>query len=345
MPKLLCAVLLAAFMLQCKEYDPPSNEEPMVKLEVVKPRFPHVGLRVNGELRKVINGPATPELEPYFADLNDRMLVACAHPNIRAKITPDLWKAYPHTLAQLIAGCYTFFTMNDMNAHLSFERVRRMYPGSYNCHTVAFTQLYMMHNIVECSTITAVDINWRILWGHYQFMKMFETNKLELSEIKAEPGKRTGIWTFCYKPNFRDCNEAFQGAMVKYPLAREVDLQVSFLHDMEFKNSADIVLLFVSNAIDPGYTSKQQFNQLLEKMFDSLRPFQKGVVIYHAGGSSQYAVYELVRSLTDRRIKTVCRDELVWAPYYSTRGQKLKTYLDEISDRPAGQICSINLLR
>jgi hypothetical protein len=344
MPKLLCAVLLAAFMLQCKEYEPPSNE-PVVIAEIVKPAFPQISLRVNGELQKIVNSPATKELEPYFADLNDRMLVACAHPRMRAKITPELWKAYPTTLAQLIAGCYTFFTMNDMNAHLSFERVRRLYPGTYNCHTVAFTQLYMMHNIVECSTITAVDINWRILWGHYQMMRSFESGKIDLTDIKTEPGKRTGIWTFCYKPNFRDCNEAFQGAMVKYPLAHEVDLQISFLHDMEFKNSADNVLLFVSNAIDPGYTTKQQFNQLLEKMFDSLRPFQKGVVIYHAGGSSQYAVYELVRSLTDRRIKTVCRDELVWAPYYSNRGQKLKTYFDEISDRPAGQICSINLPR
>jgi hypothetical protein len=326
-------------LFACKPEEPVQAVKPPVKLGPAT-----VTLKVLGEIQNVLEAPKNDDLKTYFEDLHVHSMKACAF-SAPAQFSKTLWNKYPHGLAQLIAGCHTFFTMNDMDTHKSFERVKRLYPGSYNCHSVAFSQLYMMHDMMECATITAIDINWRILWGHYQFMKAFEAGKLELGKIRAEPGHKTGIWTFCYKPNWGICQESFEAAGAKIAMAEKINLQISFLHDMEFSNDKDNLLLFVSNAIDPGYTSKKQFDQLLDHLFSAIRPQQKAIVIYHAGGSSQYAVYELMVNPMNgvRKVKTTCRDDLVWAPYYSTRGQRFQTYFDQVSITKYPGICSIDM--
>lgn len=339
--RLTLLVLLVGFLACCKKEKP--IPKPVEEIEQETKVVP-VTFRILGDLQEIVTHPKEPDLEKYFEEIHGRSLKACVFPKARDAFSSALWSKYAHPLPQLIAGCYTFFTMNDMNAHHSFEWVRRNYPGTFNCHSVAFTQLYMMHSIIGCKTLTAIDINWRILWGHYQFAKGFANRELHLERIKAEPGKPTGIWTFCYRPNYQDCMSAYQNAMDKYSMLDRIELQLSFLHDMEISNDQEHILIYVSNAIDPGYTSSEQFKYFVDSLLNQLKHFQRGIVVYHAGGSSQFSVYEIVKQLSgDPIIKTVCRDDLVWAPYYSTRGRRFKTYFDHISKTETPNICSVSL--
>ncbi|MCC5815647.1 MAG: hypothetical protein JJT78_12895 [Leptospira sp.] len=91
-----------------------------------------------------------------------------------AKKKNEEW--YDNVLHSVVMGCFNFFQMNDMQVQDTMERVSRKYPGEKECYSVGFMQPYFMHNTMNCSRLTMLDADWRILFAHYRLLQGFFQN-------------------------------------------------------------------------------------------------------------------------------------------------------------------------
>lgn len=274
------------------------------------------------------------------------------------KLSPELWtKKYNAYLSEIIAGCYNFFTMNDLSVKRAFTMVREFYPGvEKDCYSVGFAQLYFMETLIGCRKWTAIDIDWRILDLHHQVLsRYFKHEPLKFNELvlrwsanfadeeKIRP-REEGITvdSFCYWPTRPDCRKAFERFPRFFPAIRAVELQLAFLHDISIQPLSPVSVVHVSNATDPGYTSKVQFEQLLNSLVPATAKNHKAVVVYHSGGSYQFAIYEVSRAEgASPAVTTKCRDNFAWSKYYKDRpGVKYRTYFDNVSLEKNPRVCT-----
>lgn len=274
-----------------------------------------------------------------------------------AKLSKELWtKKYNAYLSEIIAGCYNFFTMNDLSVSKAFTMVRDMYPEAKDCYSVGFMQIYFMHTHMKCAKWVALDIDWRILDLQYQVLAYYfkeqpvPFNKLELrwsanfaEEDKIRP-REEGITvdSFCYWPTRAQCRLVFRRFPIIFKKLRAIELQLSFLHDIRIQPLSPVSVVHVSNAIDPGYTSKAQFETLLNALVPATAKNHKAVVVYHSGGSYQFAIYEVSRPEGAAPVVTTkCRDDLAWSKYYKDRpGVRYRTYFDNVSVEKSPRVCS-----
>lgn len=261
----------------------------------------------------------------------------------------------PGGLTRIIAGCWNFFTMNDVKIVKLIDKLNHLYPHEDKiCYSVGFSQIYILSSKISCKEITAIDIDWRILWGHYQVMdSLVNTGQLDFKTLnigwsvdfvgKPRPLEpNVSIKTFCYASDWNICSDAFESfGKTKFD---HLELQLAYLHQIKLKPTSSHVLIYVSNAIDPGYTSKAQFDELMAVIREYISFSQKLIFVYHAGGEESFGIYEVRRYHPngDIQITTVCADNYKWAGAYSSRGQKYKTYLDEVSITNESPVCSQN---
>lgn len=115
-------------------------------------------------------------------------------------------------------------------------------------------------------------------------------------------------------------------------LLKKVRFHLAALHDVEFPKSEEGVMkiIFVSNALEDIYTSKEQFDLFLKQIEKSMAPGEKTAIVYHAGGKKEFGLYTLTRNNRGGTIRTLCRD-----PYPNTvLGKKVlfyTTYFEDIS--------------
>lgn len=263
-------------------------------------------------------------------------------------------------VSSLIAGCFNFFAMNDRTPDLDFLLLKKLLPAeSYQCYSVGFMQPYLIHNILKCSELHFVDFNWRIQEAHFQLLNMYLKNKFTTDEAMKATLKdlnigwvahhgvmksriKSGIELFCgnqrigtnlnTQPQYELCSRTFMDFQKNISLLKKVRFHLAALHDVEFPKSEEGVMkiIFVSNALEDIYTSKEQFDLFLKQIEKSMAPGEKTAIVYHAGGKKEFGLYTLTRNNRGGTIRTLCRD-----PYPNTvLGKKVlfyTTYFEDIS--------------
>lgn len=256
----------------------------------------------------------------------------------------------------LVAGCNNYFQMNDRRPDKDLLLVRRMFPADgYDCYSVGFIQPYMMHNILQCRNLTMLDIDWRIHDGHHQLLKAFQKyeisdansldqmlNRINLAWI-ARLGR--GITSADMSSNTKASLELICGANsalhCRYHLLRfarsksfirSVHLSISALHSTPFEPKAadNMKIIFLSNAIEDVYTSRDQFNSMLKNLNSALLPGQKAVLIHHVSINENFGLYEFTASRQAGEIKTICKD-IYHNSFFHRKSKYYQTYFDEVT--------------
>ncbi len=274
-------------------------------------------------------------------------------------------KWYDRLIPSLYAGCFNFFQMNDVKVKKTFSYLSDRITGQKDCYSVGFMQPYIMHSILNCSTLTMLDMNWKILFGHLEMYQLFKKESIKLSdEGQIDPGIISHIpvsWTavfgpkprprernininsFCSLGDLEDCNDSLITYQSMFSNISRIELQLSTLTHSDIRVKTDsTVIVYLSNAIDPEYTTYSQFKIFLDRLSKNLSANQKAYLIYQAGGRSLSAIYLLEKFDSEEvSLTTVCRDKLIWSEEYKNRGKPFKIYLDRFTITKNALACSL----
>lgn len=311
------ALIFSLLLLVC------CKEQVQLAVQPIKKPF-EVNLSVSESHQKVfkLESKQYKDFKSFFVfnRMKDQTKDIC----IRRHIIPG----FNWVVSALMNGCLNFYMMNDIDAVKSFEYIGKISQGKKDCYTVGFSQLYLMNENAKCTSLSVIDIDWRILYAHYQMMLYSKKGFQVFNEMDLGKEKPT-IHQFCESRDMPSCKKSFKYFFENYKSLESVNLQLGFLHELKFRNTGNDIVLYVSNAIDPEYTTKKQFDILIENVFNAIKD-QNAYIIYHTGGATEYAIYKLSIYNESKRIVTVCRDYLIWAPSYGgLRGKPYKTYLDD----------------
>ncbi len=246
---------------------------------------------------------------------------------------------HKNSLFNLTAGCWNFFTMNDMSPDVDFTLLKKLLPGlSYECYSVGFIQPYIMHNIMNCRSLTMLDLDWRILDGQYQMLSYYRKNlivsreflraileKLRIGWIAlnntAQPRNTITMDVLCkfYPPDI--CEKHLMDFQTNFNRLDWIKLYVTALHEAVFPISpaGTIKVIYVSNALEDIYTTQAEFDALLMNIDRSLLPGQRAVIIYHAGGTRVFGLYEIQKRRDSGAsvpgplytVNTLCKDTYI----------------------------------
>jgi len=148
--------------------------------------------------------------------------------------------------------------------------------------------------------------------------------------IYTYPERNYGVKTFCESYDINSCRVGYKEFVKNSTKLREINLQLAFLDEIKFlATDSQNIILYVSNAIDPEYTTPKEFKTLLTSIYSAIGTTKTGYVIYHTGGGTESAIYKIKDENGFKTISVVCRDDLVWAPSYGgLRGKRYTTYFD-----------------
>jgi len=274
-------------------------------------------------------------------------------------------KWFDRLIPSLYAGCFNFFQMNDVKVKKTFSYLSERISGLKDCYSVGFMQPYIMHSTLNCTTLTMLDMNWKILFGHLEMYRLFKNESIKLSdEGLIDPGIISNIpvsWTavfgpkprpkernininsFCSLGDLEDCNDSLISYQSMFSNINRIELQLSTLTYSDIRVKTDkTVIVYLSNAIDPEYTTYTQFKMFLDKLSKNLYANQKAYLIYQAGGRSLSAIYLLEKYENEEvSLSTVCRDKLIWSEEYKNRGKPYKIYLDRYTTSKNPVACSL----
>ena len=264
----------------------------------------------------------------------------------------DHFKKKPqnYPLHNLITGCWNFFRLNDIFPNEDFELVKFLFPTEKKeCFSVGFMQPYFMHGHLGCSNLTMLDIDWRILYGHNQVMTLMKQNSMTteseaektMRKIKAgwlarydekpmEMSIQADITKFCFPKYKKLCLAKLVDFQNQMKNLNHVELQLSYLHDANYspKYNNSKLIIFLSNAIDDNYTTRKQFDELLQNIQNSLNVNQSAIFIHHSAGRRQFGLYDFKKLENSFQLTTICRDNFLTAPV--VKEQKFyKTHFDK----------------
>ncbi len=229
----------------------------------------------------------------------------------------------------MTAGCWNFFKMNDRHPEKDFLLVHKLFQQkAYSCYSVGFLQPYIMHNFMNCQRLTMLDIDWRILHGHYQFVNLFKQNQFTADAVLDTNLKKLKLgWVAHHERYYRANNPANMQILCKprqrkfcrkhilnfqknLSSVKRFKLNLAGLHDGDYREEGTSLMrvIYLSNAIEHIYTSKKQFNKLIKNLNYSLKPGENAVLIHHVGGRAQFGLYIFERLLSDYRVRTICKD-------------------------------------
>lgn len=279
---------------------------------------------------------------------------------VETLITKDSFGKKPfdhwgHPLPKMIAGCWNFFKMNDVDPHLDYKLVKNLYPTEKkDCFSVGFMQPYIMQNVLGCERVTVVDIDLRIHHGHWQMLKMFKENtfsneagltkglsSLNLGWVAFEEQEfgramKVNIGSVCKPDKKKYCTEQILEFQKNYKPELKFRLLLSFLHDADYSTlPGTMPVIYFSNALENIYTSKEEFEQILVNIGKNLAVGQKASLVYHAGGQLNFGVYEYIKQENGHEIKTICKDAYVGGHngeyyFYKTYFEKFYPSKDKI---------------
>ncbi|MDX1959130.1 MAG: hypothetical protein SFU98_11195 [Leptospiraceae bacterium] len=279
----------------------------------------------------------------------DKKAVERLSKKLKLKLAVKKW--YNYTVDRLIAGCWNFYQMNDLNTDKDFILLGKLYPNlEKECFSVGFIQPYLMHSILNCKKVTALDINWRIMEAHQQIHKLFRSRDLvdeddikdnlpkievrwsaNMYDLPVEKFDKIDLSTFCKEEEVEICKKAILVFQKKAFDLENFNFQISKLHNGELKIDKNSTLVFyLSNAIDWEYTSTAQFQQLMKNSIEKIDEGKFALFIYHVGGASGFGIYEVYRENGKPKIVTRCKD--VYSPPLILKDQKnLVTYFDKLT--------------
>lgn len=273
-------------------------------------------------------------------------------------------KWYDRLIPSLYAGCFNFFQMNDIKVKKTFMNLGEKISGRKDCYSVGFMQPYIMHSILDCSTLTMLDMNWKILFGHLEMYNLLRNEGIRLSDagtiapdtISTIPVSWTAVFgpkprprendinihSFCSLVDLEDCTESLVSYQNMLSRLSRIELQLSTLtySDIRIKTE-NTAVVYLSNAIDPEYTTFGQFKIFLDRLSNNIYPGQKVYLIYQAGGMSSSAIYLLEKNEEEAILSTVCRDRLVWSEQYRNKGKPFRIHLDRYTITKNPVACSL----
>jgi hypothetical protein len=256
-----------------------------------------------------------PELNSLFYKLNSDSNKICnmvlnRYPKEQTflnSFSPKLFDgSYNNILVKLIAGCHNFYKMNDINLKKVISKINNTFQETdRSCYSVGFSQIYLLASNIGCKSISIIDIDWRILWAHYQvveslyYKKYVDFGLLHINwsadfsgEVKEHEPK-ISINTFCYAIDKPYCIESFE----KFPTLgnKLLELQLGHLHEIKINRhkNHNLVFIYLSNALDPEYTTQKDFEELLNNLKFEMNYIQEVIILYHGGGNDQFALYKL----------------------------------------------------
>ncbi|MCB1179408.1 MAG: hypothetical protein KDK36_17635 [Leptospiraceae bacterium] len=246
-------------------------------------------------------------------------------------IGPVEEKIYDDTVKRIIAGCWNFYQMNDIKPERDFEHLKFILPDKKkNCFSVGFMQPYIMHSILDCETLTMLDMDWKILDGHSQILEGFKNNKFETEtsglkfieslklnwivgkKFQAEP--IVNIDDLC-KDNNKLCINYLLNFQKKFNNLKEINLNLSTIHEANIKpQNGHISIIFVSNAFENYYTKPRNFEYMIQYLNSSLLENDSVYFIYHVGGRPSYGIYQIQKKNNQLEYSTICKDEYRYTP-------------------------------
>ncbi|HMV79265.1 MAG TPA: hypothetical protein PK453_19960 [Leptospiraceae bacterium] len=296
------------------------------------------------------------EIDIFFRILKERQGNLCEMIYGMKKIDRQNWSLYQKTqniledndwLSKLILGCWNFYSMNDIGVEKDFSIVKSVY-GEYekDCYSVGFMQPYIMHGILGCKRIIFLDIDWKIVESHFQVFREFskgtmnegiDWKKFENSiewdvGLDLKPRKKVDRLDYdsvCRNGQGNMCRRAIKRFIENSDTVEEVRFNLGFLHEGSYDFSPSRVsVVYMSNALDPAYTTKKEFKRMLKHLGMSMREDNIMVMIYHAGGTKATGVYDIRRREKGLKIEAVCRDDYRYGSVHQNKGESYSIYLD-----------------
>ena len=368
MQRLLMIILLSSsiiFILSCsgKNQNKDKNQVPEIFLTVssnIKNTFPQI-LKKNykgKEIDALFNNLTTEGNEFCKMLYGEKTFNMVKAQKFIEKSQINLFRkmAVKGTIQTLIAGCWNFFVLNDSEPNLDFILVKNLYPKEkFDCFSVGMLQPYMMHNAMGCQTLTMLDIDWRILDGHRQLIKLFNKKLFQnIEKINIILKKMTLGWVAFSKPllpkqpvNLHMLCQAYQHSLCKaeikkfqenYHTINAIHLNLAGLHGGSYIKSQkeNTIVVFLSNAIEKYYCTQEQFNQIITRIGNKLGKHDKAVLIYHVGGNPQRGIYEIRKNNNNNIISTVCKDIYMSDTVGGKISKPYLTYLDHASNTKKG---------
>jgi hypothetical protein len=231
---------------------------------------------------------------------------------------------------QVRAGCWNFFTMNDLRPDDDFALVKKLYaeaPG-FDCYSVGQVQPYMMHNVLGCVSLTMIDFDWRIHDVHMQFIRAYREGRMgSAADVAAalktvqigwpafsatpQPTRPGSLDLFCPAVLRDRCVDHLVRFSSTSATIDNLRLNVAALHETTYADvPAEIPrVYFLSNALEPIYTQKHEFDRFLADLVAHLKPEQKAVLIHHVGSYSKFGLYEVSARDGKAVVRTLCRDQ------------------------------------
>lgn len=233
-------------------------------------------------------------------------------------IAPDHFNAFWRdrfwgSFHNLLSGCWNFYIMNDIRPFDDFRLIQSLFPDEEkHCYSVGLMQPYIMHNILGCRDLNFLDVDWRIHYAHFQLEQMFRENRFSssASAVKSIQDLHLGWIAFSPTPvsarhtvqpgtlcrlNQEECMEHLALYQKNRPSLSSINWNLSALHNASFSAHRGLPVVYLSNAIEEVYTSRKQFDQLLDRVSRSIPPGSRALFAYHAAGTDEIGLYLLTR--------------------------------------------------
>ncbi len=239
-------------------------------------------------------------------------------------------------LTALRGGCRNFYEMNDYRPDRDFRLLRRLYTGDrFDCYSVGLLQPYIMHSELGCTSLTMLDIDWRIHAVHHELLQSFRAGRFARANAAAQDAVLAGVELAYPAFGFPDTRARRAPARLKYlcrsiqqeycatvlpefqatvnaELFDSIQLELAALHDAAFAQPDDRRrIVYLSNAIEDAYTSDEQFRLMLANL-RATSGNVPDVLVHHVGGWKLFGLYAVSHAGGVTRVRTVCRD-----PYLS----------------------------
>jgi hypothetical protein len=246
------------------------------------------------------------------------------------------------------AGCWNFYRMNDKHPEDDFALVKQRYPSpaGFDCYAVGQVQPYMMHNVLGCDSLTTVDFDWRIQDVHFQLLQAYRADaigdRMQLEEtlgaiqvgwtafVKEKSRTDNGsLRTFCSSGQLEECVSHLLDFQDNLATLRIIQLDLAGTHQIHWVETPPEMtrVLFLSNAMEPIYTSAEDFDAFMHSLEGALAPGQKAVLIHHVGSYRHFGLYEAKLGDEGLELQTVCRD-----PYNATMDDSTEPFYDTYMD-------------
>ncbi len=359
---LLLVILPMGSFILCFDREAVQPEESQVPRELVLRVSPHIASRLYPVTRTEYRGEEMDALFRQLLHYGDhfcrKMYDMPPADNSRLERFIDdkyrdefrrFWKK--GAIHSLIAGCWNFFMMNDSRPDIDFRLVKRFYPEKKtDCYGVGLLQPYIMHNTLSCTTLTMVDIDWRILDAHRQLVRLFRRGALDSKDhinrilagvrlgwsaytdplVPSFPGALSHI---CQPYQFAMCEEQLRLFQKNIVPLEGLEFQIAALHDGILRKSHGdaMPVVFLSNALEDIYTTEEQFKKFMDSISAVLKPGEFAVLVYHVGGRPQFGIYELHKAGNSWFVRTRCRDTYLSHTVNGNEPEENTTHFEEFS--------------